>query len=369
MKIAVYAISKNEGKFVERFCKSATGADYIIIADTGSDDNTVAEALRCGATVHNIAIKPWRFETARNAALALVPSDVDICVSIDIDEILVDGWRKILEDAWKPGTTRLSYLYDWGNGLQFTTSKIHQRWGYLWNYPCHEYVEPDGRTVEQYAFTEKLLVQHLPDPTKSRGSYMEVLTAAVKENPDNARNQFYYARELTFNARWEEAEALYRKILGWKDRYSWNELDYCRRKLAECLSNLERTGEAQTILREACALTPGIREPWIDLADFCMKHKLWVECQYAARQSLVITHREPVYTAEAYCWGSKPYDLLALSSFYLGDYDMGLKMGQQALTLDPNNERLKGNMEFYLNPPSKEPQAQAEKKENLLFKN
>jgi hypothetical protein len=76
-----------------------------------------------------------------------------------------------------------------------------------------------------------------------------------------------------------------------------------------------------------------------------------------------------VYTAEAYCWGSKPYDLLALSSFYLGDYDMALKMGQQALTLDPNNERLKGNMEFYLNPPSKEPQAQAEKKENLLFKN
>ena len=41
MKIAVYAISKNESQFVERFCKSAVDADLIVIADTGSTDNTV----------------------------------------------------------------------------------------------------------------------------------------------------------------------------------------------------------------------------------------------------------------------------------------------------------------------------------------
>ena len=44
MKIAVYAISKNEEQFVERFCESARQADIILIADTGSTDNTVEKA-------------------------------------------------------------------------------------------------------------------------------------------------------------------------------------------------------------------------------------------------------------------------------------------------------------------------------------
>ena len=55
MKIAVYAISKNEEKHVKRFCESAKDADCIIIADTGSTDNTVQEAKNQGAIVHNIS--------------------------------------------------------------------------------------------------------------------------------------------------------------------------------------------------------------------------------------------------------------------------------------------------------------------------
>ena len=46
MKIAVYAISKNEEQFVKRFCESAKDADLILIPDTGSTDNTVIEARK-----------------------------------------------------------------------------------------------------------------------------------------------------------------------------------------------------------------------------------------------------------------------------------------------------------------------------------
>ena len=56
MKIAVYAISKNEAQFVKRFCESAKEADLILIADTGSTDDTVELAKECGATVYNIKI-------------------------------------------------------------------------------------------------------------------------------------------------------------------------------------------------------------------------------------------------------------------------------------------------------------------------
>lgn len=73
MKIAVYAISKNEEQFVSRFCKSAELADYIVIADTGSTDNTVNIAKECQAIVHSICIKPWRFDKARDAFIPPQP--------------------------------------------------------------------------------------------------------------------------------------------------------------------------------------------------------------------------------------------------------------------------------------------------------
>ena len=40
-KIVVYAISKNEEKFVKRWVNSMKEADAIYVLDTGSTDNTV----------------------------------------------------------------------------------------------------------------------------------------------------------------------------------------------------------------------------------------------------------------------------------------------------------------------------------------
>ena len=112
MKIAVYAISKNEAHFVKRFCASAKDADLIVIADTGSTDDTVQLAMNAGARVFEICVKPWRFDKARDAALALLPPDIDICISLDLDEVLEPGWRKEIERVWATDTTRLRYKFD-----------------------------------------------------------------------------------------------------------------------------------------------------------------------------------------------------------------------------------------------------------------
>ena len=119
MKIAVYAISKNESMFVERFCEAAKDADIILIADTGSTDNTVELGKKHGAVVHNICVSPWRFDIARDTALTLLPADIDVCISLDLDEVLQPGWREEIERVWKEDTTRLRYKFDWGCGIAF----------------------------------------------------------------------------------------------------------------------------------------------------------------------------------------------------------------------------------------------------------
>ena len=67
--------------------------------DTGSDDDTVERLRGRGARVESEVISPWRFDTARNRSLELVPGDADICICTDLDELLHPGWRELLENA------------------------------------------------------------------------------------------------------------------------------------------------------------------------------------------------------------------------------------------------------------------------------
>ena len=345
MKIAVYAISKNEAQFVSRFCKSAELADYIVIADTGSTDNTVELAKECGAIVHLICIKPWRFDKARDAALALVPADTDVCISLDLDEILEDGWRDAIEKVWKPETTRLRYKFDWGCGISFYYEKIHHRFGYHWHHPCHEYPTPDKRTTEVWAWTEKLLVSHHPDNSKSRGQYLDLLQLAVDEDPRCPRNAFYYARELTFYGKWLEAVHALNKYLEMPEANWPNERCYAMRLLGKAYDALGQDG--RDWYKKACKEAPDTREPWVELAQSCYSKKDWQECFDAAIRSLQIKDKTLVYTMNPDVWGALPHDLAAISAYNLGENDIAIEQAKLALSLDPDNQRLLDNLKFY----------------------
>lgn len=347
MKIAVYGISLNEAAFVDRFCASASAADVILIADTGSADGTVERAVAAGATVHSLHISPWRFDLARNAALALVPADIDVCVSLDLDEELQVGWREEIERVWVPGTTRLRYLFDWGIGVAFYYEKIHARHGYHWHHPCHEYPVPDGRIVESYAQTDKLLVVHKPDPTKSRGQYMDLLALSVKEDPRCPRNAFYYARELSFNSRWEESLAACVSYLAMPEATWPNERCYAMRVAARCAAELNRWDDALTWARKGVAEAPNTREPWCELALLAYRLSRWAECYGAAMSALAIVDRELVYTCDPAVWGAQPHDLASVAAWHLGMPKVAKEQATIAVALDPADPRLAANLKFY----------------------
>jgi len=346
MKIAVYAISKNEEQFVKRFCESAKDADLILIADTGSTDNTVKEAKKYGAVVHTIGIYPWRFDTARDAALALVPSDIDVCVSLDLDEVLQPGWRKEIERVWKENTTRLRYKFDWGQGIAFYYEKIHHRKGYHWHHPCHEYPRPDPRTVEVWAQTDKLLVVHQPDNSKSRGQYLDLLKMSVDEDPRCPRNAFYYARELTFYGKWLDAVVALNKYLAMPEANWPNERCYAMRLLGKAYDQMNQDG--RDWFRKACNEAPRTREPWVELAQSCYDRQDWQECYNSVKKALEIKDKELVYTMDPSVWGYKPHDLLAISAYHLGNKNDAILHGQIAVDLEPDNTRLKNNLTYYV---------------------
>jgi glycosyltransferase involved in cell wall biosynthesis len=348
LKICVNAISKNEEQFVKRFCNSAKDADLILIADTGSTDKTVELAKECGATVYDICISPWRFDAARNVAIALTPKDFDIIVSLDLDEVLEEGWREEIERVWELGkTTRLRYLFDWGQGIRFRYEKIFARHGYSFFCPVHEYPIPDLRITEVYAETDKLLVSHYPDPTKSRGQYLDLLRMSVKENPREPRNAFYFARELTFYSLWDEAIAALNTYLNMPEATWPNERCYAMRLLGKAYDHKQNPWEALKWYRMAIAEAPGTREPWVDAAMSYYMKSMWKECFHASTMALEIKDKQLVYTCDPEVWGYKPYDLAAIAAYNLGLKDEAIRYGQAAVDLSPNDERLARNLEYY----------------------
>ena len=345
MKIAVYAISKNEEQFVKRFCESAKDADMVLIADTGSTDDTVKIAKECNATVHTIGITPWRFDLARDSALSLIPVDYDVCISLDLDEVLEEGWREEIERVWKENTTRLRYKFDWGHNILFYYEKIHHRKGYHWHHPVHEYPRPDPRTVEVYAQTDKLLVSHHPDPTKSRGQYLPLLEMSIKEDPHCPRNAFYYARELTFYNRWLDAIVALNKYLDMPEATWQNERCYAMRLLGKAYDALNQDGREW--YRKACKEAPNTREPWVELSESCYLKGEWQECYDSAKRSLEIKDKALVYTMNPEVWGAKPHDLIAISAYHLSNKEDSIIHGKIAVDLEPDNVRLINNLEYY----------------------
>ena len=206
-KVCVYAICKNEESFVERWMDSMGEADCIVVTDTGSADNTAQRLRERGAVVFSETVFPWRFDEARNLSLSHVPADMDICVCTDLDEVFRPGWRESIERVWEPGVTMGKYLYNWSlkpdgsPDVQFRYFKLHARDAYRWVYPVHECLRYIGSGPEKSVFVPGMVLDHHPDPHKSRGSYLPLLELAAQENPQDDRMSYYLGREYMYKGR------------------------------------------------------------------------------------------------------------------------------------------------------------------------
>lgn len=343
MKIAVYTIAKNEEQFVQRWADSCADADYRLILDTGSTDDTYSVAYSAGIDIHQHVFTPWRFDHARNYALSLVPEDVGICIALDMDEVLQPGWREALE-AIPEGTTRPRYKYVWSwnedgtEGLVYGGDKIHTRHGYRWKHPVHEVLHAIWEETQHW--TNGLEIHHHPDPTKSRAQYLPLLELAVEEEPNNDRNQFYLAREYFFHGKHELAQYHFTQHLRLSQ---WHpERAASHRYIAKM-----RPTAAEHHLFKAVAETPDRREPWVDLAKVYYERQDWQRCLLAVETALLIQEKPLDYLCEAEAWGWLPYDLGAISAHHLGDTDKAFEYGATAISLNPTDDRLQSNLSFY----------------------
>ena len=350
-RVCVYAISKNEELFVERWVNSMSEADEIYVLDTGSTDNTVKKLKDLGVNVKVEKIVPWRFDVARNKSLDMLPNDADICVCTDLDEEFESGWRKKLEDNYKIGS-RVSYTYNWHineNGIadvSFSLNKIHPMFGYFWTHPVHEVLK--NELPENYITIEDVILNHYPDTNKSRGSYLSLLELSVKEDDKDDRNMHYLGREYMYYKRWEDCIKTLKKHLI-LDSATWTlERAASMRYIARSYLNLHNETEAEFWYKNAIKEEPNVREAYVELAMLYNNQNKWLESISCLIKALCIKEKPMVYINEVFAWDGTIEDIMSLNYYNLGLYDLALYYVDKALEYKKDDTRLISNKNIFL---------------------
>jgi glycosyltransferase involved in cell wall biosynthesis len=344
LKIAIYTIALNEIRTVERFLASCADADTIVVADTGSTDGTREALQHGGATTYSIAVRPWRYDEARNAALALVPADIDVCFIVDLDEIPAPGWRQAIERHWTPRTTIGRYRYVYShlpNGapaVVYRAARVHLRFGYRWRHITHEILVADRLPHEQETWLPGLQVDHWPDVKKDRtGNNIPLLEAAVAEAPNDPRDILFLGRAYGLAGRWDDSEAMLRRYLALPAARWPLGRAHAYRRLAKCRNAKSDPSGAIACLEEGLKLVPNMRDLWLDLADIYAEAADWQNCYAAARKGLDIEIRAGWITNDHRNAGGRPFYQASVAARHLGLLMEAHCLGVQAEKLEPGN--------------------------------
>lgn len=300
--------------------RAAEGA-AVYVLDTGSTDDTVGLLRKHGANVTVRIIDPWRFDHAREAALSLVPNEPEIlCVSIDMDERLEQGWQDKLKAEWKAGCNFGNYRYigEWQDAertipaVESARTRIHARQGFHWERPVHEIPAADA-TTRILACDTSIMVRHYPDG-KQR-NYAPLLTTILEANPNDADARLQRGGEFAQKGEWDNALIDYQAWLRLTHGDDRPVMRYRRATthiaMATCYYYL---GQQDRCLREfftAVSAEPNCREAWVHLANAHAtmgQHAMALGC---AEKAIAI-ERPPYHACtDSFCWSDYPHKLAA----------------------------------------------------------
>ena len=356
-KVCVYAITKNESKFVDTWYESMKEADSIVVLDTGSTDDTVEKLRSHGVTVEIKEIKPWRFDVARNEAMLLAPDDCNILISTDLDEFLEPGWADVLREKWIDGVhERGEYKYTWSHledgsdGRVFRYNKIHTR-KWLWRAPVHELLYNIETGSENYNYNqcldlfEDVHLHHYPDKKKSRSSYLPLLELRAQESPNDHYGLIYLAHEYYYRGKYEKSIETLDHIL---QNYSYLcdsvEIASCYLFMGDSYKELHRYEEAADVYRKAISTCEDYIEPYLDLAKLYIETQEYGLAEDIVKEGLKKSYRHYTWLERDTSWSYEPWDLLCLATYYGGKKKDSIAYASKALTYEPNNKRLSDNV-------------------------
>lgn len=332
--ICLCMIVKNESEVLPRLFRSVKDyLDYYIIVDTGSTDDTIELIRRemggygIEGEIHERAWVNFGVNRQQALDLAVAAGKADWLLFIDADEELGVSDPKFYEKL-EPGVSYDIEKHHGGTRYVVPHLVNIKASRFKWEGPVHNYLVTLEGPKRRPRRKDVWIVYHVGEGAKSRGLTQEqkylrdakLLEDDLRENPENARSQFYLAQSYRDAGHRERAYVEYKKRVPMK---GWAEETYVAQLEAARLSVLLEKPEA-VVLREyldAFNLRPTRIEPLHDLSRYFRKRGQYGKAYVFARTAVEIERPDDglFLAQEVYDW--RILDELGVAAYWVGDYE------------------------------------------------
>lgn len=349
--LSLCMIVKNEEEVIGRCLDCIKDiVDEIIVVDTGSTDSTKAIVSEYTDMVYDFE---WidDFSSARNFSFS--KASKDYIMWLDADDIILEEDRKKLLYIKESLDTSIDIVmakynvsFD-ENGkplLSYYRERLFRRSsGCRWVDPIHEVIPLVGNIIySDIEVSHKKL--HRQDPLRNLRIFEKMISEGKILEP---RHQFYYSRELYYNARYEEAIKGFTNFL---DSYKgWVEdcISACR-DLATCYYLINDEKKALYALFRSFEFDEPRAEVCCDIGKHLFDRKRYKEATFWYKVALT---RNKDDTAGGFklndCYGYLPYIQLSVCYDKLEEIEKAIYYHEKAKEIKPNDSAILYNENYF----------------------
>lgn len=351
ISISLCMIVKNEEKVLARCLESVKNiVDEVIIVDTGSCDKTKEIALNYTDKVFDFK---WcdDFSKARNFSFSKATKEYIMWLDAD-DVILKEDKKRLinLKHTLNKDTDIVMLKYNTGfdeNGnvnFSYYRERILKREkNYTWISPVHEVIVPTGNVIyKDIAITHKK--NHVLHSRRNLSIFENMIRNGISFD---ARQKFYYARELYYNEKYTDAIKAFDTFF--LDPLSWieNKINACL-DLSNCYLKLEDKENALFSLTKSFVYSTPRAEICCNMAKIFQNNKKYKEAIYWYTLATTLTpdfSSGGFYNLDSYNF--IPYIELCVCYYAINDVENSIKYNELAGKFKPNSPIYLNNKDFF----------------------
>lgn len=326
--------------------------DEIIIVDTGSTDKTKEIVSQYTNKIYNF---PWinDFSAARNFSFSKATKEY--IMWLDADDVINKKNQQALKALKKNSDNSADIImmkydidFDENNNSVFSyyRERIFKRsMNYVWKGEIHEVIERYGKVIYcPISIFHKKIRPNEPERNLKIFQFM-LLNGKVLE----PRQKYYYARELYYNGKYQEAITEFNNFLQEGKGWIENNISACR-DLAICYYEINQESKAIDALFKSFLYDSPRAEICCEIGKYFVNHSnydiaiFW----YTLASKQQINEENGAFILKD-SYDFIPYLQLCVCYDRLGNHKKAMEYNEKAGKLKPNNKSYIYNKEYFDN--------------------
>ena len=352
-EISLCMIVKNEEDVISRCLESIKDiADEIIIVDTGSTDETINIAKKYTDKVYDFK---WDddFSKARNYSFSKATKD--FIMWLDADDIILPDDAILLNNQKKQLTSKVDVVMMKYNvafdkegkpSLTYYRERILARnKNFEWVSPIHEAISPSGHIIYSDA-----AITHRKEHPASTDRNLNIFKGMIAKGQTlDPRQNFYYARELLYNDKIDEAIIEFNKFLDNEQGWVENNISACL-DLSNCYEKINLSNRSLQALFRSFQFDTPRSEVCCAIGYFFLNSREYTKAAYWYKVAIAnISDKSKMGFESPDCHDFIPYIQLCVCYDKLGDLKSSIEYHNKAKIIKPTHPSVLLNDKYFEN--------------------